>query len=258
MPPAVLEGVFFLWRGAWLLISDGATNQPHRHVAASLLAGLDGPVTVTVSDQVHRAEALLVAPEAVQSLDTDGRPALIMHLDPDHPDYLSLKSRLSGQCAQLPGEPLRAMRGQALALRETPSCAAARSLADALIRAWGDTPEPLDERVASVAGHLREALPERLDVAGLAASVSLSESRLSHLFREETGVTLKRFLLNLKVQQAMACWEPGMTLTEVSATAGFYDQPHLARTIREMFDVLPSRYFSDGGNIRVLRCAASD
>ena len=45
--------------------------------------------------------------------------------------------------------------------------------------------------------------------------------------------------------RAVARWQgqtQGMNFTELAVAAGFYDQPHLNRTLRAMFDSLPSRY----------------
>ena len=48
--------------------------------------------------------------------------------------------------------------------------------------------------------------------------------------------------IHLKCQRALALWRSGMNFTELAVAAGFYDQPHLNRTLRAMFDALPSRY----------------
>ena len=42
--------------------------------------------------------------------------------------------------------------------------------------------------------------------------------------------------------RALTLWRDGMSLTDLALAAGFYDQPHLNRTLRAMFDTLPSRY----------------
>ncbi|MFC6329583.1 helix-turn-helix transcriptional regulator, partial [Alloalcanivorax gelatiniphagus] len=102
-------------------------------------------------------------------------------------------------------------------------------------------PRPLDERIRAACLCLRRGDGE-VGGAELAAAVGLSESRFRHLFREELGVNLKRFQLHLKCQRALTLWRDGMSLTDLALAAGFYDQPHLNRTLRAMFDTLPSRY----------------
>jgi len=100
---------------------------------------------------------------------------------------------------------------------------------------------PLDPRIADACGLMRagETAPS---MDALAAHANLSASRFRHLFREQLGVSLKRYQLHLKCQRALALWRSGMNFTELAVAAGFYDQPHLNRTLRAMFDSLPSRY----------------
>jgi AraC-like DNA-binding protein len=54
------------------------------------------------------------------------------------------------------------------------------------------------------------------------------------------------------MQRVLHQWQPGMTATELAQAAGFYDQPHLIRTAREMFDVLPSTFLGNP-DFRIIR-----
>ncbi len=246
------SGVMFLWPGRWLLVGRLEANRRHRHVAASLLWGLDGPIGLEVDGQWRETSAALVAPEVPQALDPrDGR-VLVAHLDPDTEYWQTLASCLDGADSVDLAIPA-SLRRLALALPGTTGCSTADALMSELCHYHNRGPAALDSRVASVAGRLRRSPPERLEVAALARDVGLSASRLTHLFREETGVTLRRFLLHLKIQQAMLRWRPGMPLSALAAEAGFHDQPHLARTAREMFDALPSRY-TTAGDFRLVHC----
>ena len=223
----------FLWQGGWLSIMSSLQNQPHQHVAASLLVGLTGPIRVTVDERRFCQRVVLVPPEASQSLSSDG-PVAIMHLDPDERAWRTLA------CL---GEPDAALQAwcctQMQALSEDDTGSAVVTLLTRL-RALAEA-QPLDARVASACRQLRESdvLPS---LESLAAQAGLSASRFRHLFRDELGVTFKRFQLHLKCQRALALWHSGMNLTELAVAAGFYDQPHLNRTLRAMFDALPSRY----------------
>ena len=53
----------FLWRGGWLMALSSLHNQPHQHVAASLLVGLEKDIRVTRDGRVLCARAVLVPPE---------------------------------------------------------------------------------------------------------------------------------------------------------------------------------------------------
>ncbi|WP_236744601.1 helix-turn-helix transcriptional regulator [Marinobacter similis] len=114
----------------------------------------------------------------------------------------------------------------------------------------------MDRRVRKICDELRSQLPDKVDVSRLAQAVGLSSSRLSHLFRQQTGVTLRRFLLHLKMNQVLAQWERGKSMSQLAMDAGFYDQPHFVRTARGMFDAMPSEYVTTGA-FTVCRCGLS-
>lgn len=223
----------FLWQGGWLMVMPAIDNQPHQHVAASLLVGLDQPIRVTVEGRLYQQRVVLVPPDVPQSLNSQG-PVAVIHLDPDEPAWRAL-SRLGG----LDEEQQRWCGEQITALVQTGSEARARQFLHGL-RDLAE-PLPLDPRIADACGLMRagETVPA---MDALAEHANLSASRFRHLFREQLGVSLKRFQLHLKCQRALALWRSGMNFTELAVAAGFYDQPHLNRTLRAMFDALPSRY----------------
>lgn len=210
-------------------------NRPHRHVAASLLVGLMQPISVQLAGHWLTAPAVWAAPDVSQALSADG-PVAVIHLDPDHHAWRCLG--LEG-----PGGPLSRERFPAFhdALHEL--VAAPRADSALRLRRALETGEPraLDSRVMRACRLLR-ASDADISGAELAAGVGLSESRFRHLFRVEVGVTLKRFQLHLKCTRALTLWRDDMTLTDLALAAGFYDQPHLNRTLRAMFDTPPSRY----------------
>lgn len=72
-------------------------------------------------------------------------------------------------------------------------CQAALQALSSAVKQLGGPPEPMDRRVRKICDELRSQLPDKVDVALLAQAVGLSSSRLSHLFRQQTGVTLRRF-----------------------------------------------------------------
>ncbi len=225
----------FLWQGGWLMALSSLHNQPHQHVAASLLVGLDKDIRVTCEGREENARAVLVAPECQQSLHSDG-PVAILHLDPDEPAWrsLALQQPLPASRQQWLSDTLRSLcRMEIAAAQVATFLAQLRQLA---------SPPPLDARIAASCAWLREAPEPAPTMATVAQQAGLSESRFRHLFREQTGVTFKRYLLHLKCQRALSLWHSGMNFTELAVLAGFYDQPHLNRTLRAMFDALPSGY----------------
>lgn len=74
----------------------------------------------------------------------------------------------------------------------------------------------------------------------LAAAVGLSVSRLTHLFTEQVGIPLRRYVLWSRLRAAIIRVQAGDDLTGAAHGAGFADSAHLTRTTREMFGLPPS------------------
>ena len=76
--------------------------------------------------------------------------------------------------------------------------------------------------------------------AELAARVGLSASRFTHLFTEQVGIPLRRYVLWSRLRVAITLVQGGDDLTGAAHGAGFADSAHLTRTTREMFGLPPS------------------
>ncbi len=74
----------------------------------------------------------------------------------------------------------------------------------------------------------------------LAAQLGLSTSRLTHLFTEQVGIPLRRYVLWTRLRIAITRVQAGDDLTGAAHGAGFADSAHLTRTTREMFGLPPS------------------
>ncbi|MBW4935701.1 AraC family transcriptional regulator [Marinobacter sp. F4206] len=245
------NGTLFLWPDHWQVIGHLMPNRPHRHISASWLVGLDGPFRLQVAGQWRSTSAALVAPDVEQSLDPGNTRMWCAQLDPDSDIWRSLQPLLGGgQSVDI------TLPENTMPFPESESCQTVCQAMSTAVERLGGSPEPLDPRVRRVCDCLRAELPEKVDVQGLGAVVGLSSSRLSHLFRQQVGVPLRRFLLHLKMNRVLAHWKPGKSMSELATEAGFYDQPHFVRTARGMFDALPSEYVSTGW-FRVCRCGLS-
>lgn len=248
-----LRGTLYLWHDRWMLLGHLPANRAHRHVSASLLLGLDGTFELDVEGARRKTRAAVVAPDVAQALSPGQTTMLVAQLDPDSDAWRRLVGSLAGRASM----DLPLAEEQAWALAHSDDCHTLAVNLAHFLAATSGPPLPLDPRIADICHYLRETLPERLDATALAERAGISASRLTHLFREQTGVTLRRFLLYLKITRAMARWQPGMTLSTLAAEAGFYDQPHLVRTARDMFDALPSAYIGTG-QFHICRCREAD
>ena len=100
-----------------------------------------------------------------------------------------------------------------------------------------------EQVVANAVSYLRNNYAEKVSVAGIASTVYLSASHLSHVFKETTGMSLFDYLLTIRMQQARELFvRGGKSITQVSFEVGFHDPGYFARTFRKFFGVSPSQF----------------
>lgn len=77
----------------------------------------------------------------------------------------------------------------------------------------------------------------------LAQSLNLSESRLRHLFKAETGVSPVQYLKAQRMQKARKLLETTfLNVKEVMLKVGAKDTSHFIRDFRKAFGLSPSQY----------------
>jgi AraC-like DNA-binding protein len=98
----------------------------------------------------------------------------------------------------------------------------------------------IDERIQSVITHIKSSENYSISFAELLSICSLSESRLIHLFKKETGITIRRYILWCRLQKSLRAMASGSSIKQSAQLAGFTDAAHLNRTFVSMYGVNPS------------------
>ena len=104
------------------------------------------------------------------------------------------------------------------------------------------TPEPEhDDRIAAVLDHLRATPTPPPSIEDLTRIAHLSESRLQHLFRDQVGVPIRRYLLWHRYLTALSLLADGASVTHAAHAAGFADSAHLTRTAVQLNGFTPTK-----------------
>jgi AraC family transcriptional regulator of arabinose operon len=91
-----------------------------------------------------------------------------------------------------------------------------------LARGTSGGSRPVDPRIRKVLRAIENSSTRVLRSAQLAAIAGLSPSRLSYLFKQQTGMTLLVAVNRARLRAAqLALQEPGITLAEAAERAGF-------------------------------------
>ncbi len=100
-----------------------------------------------------------------------------------------------------------------------------------------------DQRVLKAARYLSDHLGESVRVTEVARHCGLSASRLLHLFKRETGQTLRRYLIGLRVEGAAKRLAfSQQPLAAIASELGFTDQSHFGAVFRRHAGQTPRGY----------------
>lgn len=101
------------------------------------------------------------------------------------------------------------------------------------------------ERDDTAAGRLLPLLTElggHAPVRALADATGYSERHLGRLFEASIGLSIKVCQRVLRINRVLAGLRPGVPLTRLAQTAGYYDQAHLNHDFKAICGVSPSEY----------------
>ena len=189
----------------------------HRHAAFQIVVGQ--PDTVEVDDAAgvtHRAAALVV-------------PPMHRHCLQPTPDVLVFF--VEPHCAF--ADTLRRRYGDAIS-----AAPELRDLSEDDVRPVGNRDsDELDARLVLALNALADS-----DIAlpAVAAQVGLSPQRLRALAREQLGMPLARWRVWTRLRRAAEAVQGGQTLADAASAAGFSDQAHFSRQMREMMGLTPA------------------
>jgi AraC-like DNA-binding protein len=228
------------WQGSALLRSGvlaftgsiGATDR-HAHHAVQIITAATPVTVVDAAGNRNRSTAVTVPADASHWIETGAARGSTVFLDPE-----SAAGRVAHHRALDVGWTTGALVGRA---GDRPLAA----VVDDLINQLTPTPagEPPDRHAAVRAA--MDLLPSLVGAgavrgAEVAAHVHVSTSRLTHLFTDQVGIPLRRYVLWLRLRIAITRVQAGDDLTDAAHAAGFADSAHLTRTCRDMFGLPPS------------------
>lgn len=215
---------------------EGPLGSLPRHSHHSVQVAIARQGTFVIEDRhgrQRRTNAAIVPADQPHAFSADGAWGIVAHVEP--------QSSLGAELIELVDDPSHARAwhhaGQTLTKGHS-------AYAEGRLRNPGtNTSHPLHPGVAAARTCLQTELDSRpIRLRHLAATVHLSESRLSHLFAQDLGITFRAYVRWLRLLRATAAVAQGRSLTEAAHLAGFTDSSHLTRTCRRTFGGPPTAF----------------
>jgi len=214
----------------------------HRHHAIQCILTHKTSATVINSSERYEAKALLIRSEVSHQLIAGVEPCLLFFIEPESEWGRKLNLNFPNEITSLP-------QGSELCTKMSKYFANTKLDAAAVMADFFDFYQlpkaaPVqDSRLENVLTTIRENAGKKIAVSNLAAVAGVSVSRLQHLFRDATGVSIKRYMLWQRLIDGVKAAMSGLDFTMAAISVGFADGAHMSRTFKQMFGVNLSEIF---------------
>lgn len=249
------HGLIYYWYGASLILLNGLTSDIHKHYPIEIYIGLDEAFQVNFGNRWRQYRCIIIDSNLPHQIKGGCGCIALLLLDPKFYGLNNLPLFKDQSYYQPTEDQISLLTDKIKEFGALPyTCAQAKTLTNEIVfslfglcSAKGD----IDPRVDTLLNRL-EHTQEKLTISDLAKAVNLSESRLAHLFKEQTGTPIRRYLLWLKLRRAIKMIIAGSTFTYAAHQSGFADSAHLSRTYRQMFGVSPSELLKSYQPIKII------
>lgn len=236
-------------------ITNSIEADLHRHWLLQLFISMDKNLIINVEGQRISCPAIAVNMNTMHEFNSGnsihftmlvdpttqfGRALRIYHLK-ENPYYIIREDR----AAEFQSHLLDAIKGESQNYSV---------LIEDIVRYFDEYPSiQLDQRIEILLKRLdacdcEEALHQ---VRFIANEMSISESRLSHLFKEETGISLKSYIVLHKLQRVYQKILNGESITQAAIASGFDSSSHFAAVNKKMTGMSARDIISDSRFLKV-------
>jgi AraC-like DNA-binding protein len=238
------------WGARVLYLGPAFGLTPHRNATAVLAVALDQAIGVADEPRapapIYRpARSVLILPNSLHHLRIDGGRMVFLYVDPFGSDLAALRARMSDVGSRaafdlVDERPALELFGDIAERRLAPE--EARRAASELLGIGSGVSS--DARIAEAIKRMRDAPCEPHALKELCKRAGLSSSRFLHLFKEVTGVPLRRYRIWNRIGAAARAIARGESLTAAAHGAGFSSSAHFSSAFRDMFGMMPSELFA--------------
>ncbi len=263
MPTTAYRPLLFLWQQRSVFV--GSLSEPIyvSTGASTLMMGLDKPIRFKTQDMQEFIEcrSLLIPAGTSVVVDTQGAFFFNCTLDPMGADLHSLSKAMIKQeknCFYLLQDEQRHINNFLSFCCAPLNALKIQNTLDTFLQ-QPHTQQPhtdehflIEPRIQRVISHIRGNTTDNTSLNQLANQVNLSPAYLSELFKNCTGLPIRRFRLWHRLYTTVEQIGRGGNLTDAAMESGFNDSSHFIRTFRSMLGMTPTSIFMQTIPLQIL------
>jgi AraC-like DNA-binding protein len=231
-----------------ILIQTGSLQPAeHSHMAAHIILSMDGSMKVQCAGAEYLCHGILVPSGISHAVDTQGNAVLVFLYD-----CTTEVAKQIREVTCIPGEICKEIV-QLYADMESVSDSyyGFEKAVLSRLRITGAATNVTDDRIQTAMEFIRAKSTEKVTCRYVADAVHLSQSRFSHLFREQVGMTFAAYLIYQRIMYVYTQMLRGRSITEAALEAGFSSSAHFADVNRRVFGISASTITHDLEFIKV-------
>lgn len=228
----------FMLQDYMMLLADYKNPEPHKHLAEHIIISLGQEMEWQIEQEHVRCRGICIGPDILHTgeISPDGT---IVFLFTEISNYaFSLNKEY------LHGRPYAIMEDELieqLVYEYTKLPMKEEQLGASILSICGITNNQkyqYEDRIREVFSYINELKTiDHSIVEELSQLVCLSKSRLSHLFKQQTGMTLHSYLAFEKLRKTHQYFSNEKNITQSCMLAGFDSPSHCAATCKRMFGI---------------------
>jgi AraC-like DNA-binding protein len=247
----------YCWNGISAMYYSSHLTPFHSHNNLQLIFDIQDSFKLRTHKSYWRHyKSLVIKQNVIHQLDTNKSVQLIIYIDPSldiaekiksvflhHREIFDLEVEIRNLVS------VKTLQNSLLNPDET----ILRKLIHEIIKNLlnGITVSNEEDRIKQIK-HLIQSDPTVLGARILATKVFLSESRLRTLFKQQTGISLHRYILLNRIIQSICRIMNGCNISDAALYSGFEDSSHLHKTMVKLFGEHPSAFINKNKELNII------
>lgn len=262
----------FLWNDTSLFLGNSFESEIHSHNAVQCCFALNGRLSIRWPDspQWRACTTAVIGANVSHGIANPEGPICLLYLEKSSNHFQSvLDYHCLKEGCDIKSKPLimdLAIPAQLIknALKIQSSDVAISIVKDEanllkeqclrLVNGFIEKQSSIDSRISELLRYVNRYPDQLFNGAKLASRINLSESRMQHLFKQQMGIPIRRYLLWMRLRQVVQLATTGESLTQAAHSAGFSDSAHFSRTFKSMFGIVASSLFSSKIGLQAIFC----
>ncbi|MBB6498784.1 AraC family transcriptional regulator [Pedobacter cryoconitis] len=242
----------------FMYIGNAVDTVVHEHHAIQIVISFDGPIDIIQSGSITKLKAAIIDSDQEHECKTFQSPFILLNIDPESKIGSGLKKTYLDK-QKIAALPIILSENflveiEPFLLNNIDSTSIYKLVQRFLLSLSHTTAIAIsDDRVTKVLSLLNEPGKDIVKIKELADAIYISPGRLIHLFTDQVGIPIRKYVLWRKLLTTLHQLMETKNLTVAALDGGFYDSPHFNRTFKKMFGLSPSLLLQNSQIIQVYK-----